>query len=135
MKPYYKRLQEIEQSIKDIPTAVYAYYVYKSGKVETFSDEGLAAKRAKDINGNLEEAVINEEEILQYKNNYRSNVGNIQREFLKELRESYSEFNDATYDLIFNLAYEKGHSCGYDEVAGYVSDFANFASSIIKANK
>jgi hypothetical protein len=36
-------------------------------------------------------------------------------------------------DIVYNMAYDKGHSYGHEEVAMYFSDFVNFALNILKA--
>ena len=52
----------------------------------------------------------------------------------EEVRNEYPEVNDALFSVIYNKAYDRGHSCGYSEVELYIYEYVEFAKDIIKAN-
>ena len=51
------------------------------------------------------------------------------------LRARYADINDATFAIIDDLAYDKGHSAGWDNYISYLDMFADMARNIIAANK
>lgn len=55
--------------------------------------------------------------------------------WMQKLRKEYRHLNDATFNLIYAEAYERGHSCGYSEVRSYLDDYDTLATNIINANR
>lgn len=54
---------------------------------------------------------------------------------MKDYIQSEYQVSAAIADIIFNAAYAEGHSAGYYEVLAYINDFADFAISILNADK
>jgi len=111
---------------------IYGYYAYKKGKsYGPYTD----AKEAKLISSNTECVCVNQNEYDAYMTQFRQVDQEVSKIFHQELREEYSHLNQQTYDLVYNVAYDRGHSAGYDEVANYMIDYADLAEKIIAANK
>lgn len=56
-------------------------------------------------------------------------------EWLNYLRSEYNHVNEETFDVCYSMAYDRGHSYGYNEVQSHLSDYISFAERIIQANK
>lgn len=67
--------------------------------------------------------------------NYHAEKVELENVWRNKLREEYSNLNDTTFNIVYNMAWERGHSSGYSEVRSYMDDLDTFATSIIKANK
>ncbi len=135
MMHYYQELLEIDTQLGAKPEKIYKYYVYFRGGniLETF-DKQEATIAQKDIGGVLESVIDNEQLIKDY-NSYRSSlIEKLDEKWHKELREEYSHFDDAFYDLVYAKAYEDGHSYGYDEIANYMVNYAEFAENILNVS-
>lgn len=51
------------------------------------------------------------------------------------LRSEYNHVNEETFDICYSMAYDRGHSFGYNEVQNHLHDYIDFAEKIIHANK
>jgi hypothetical protein len=57
------------------------------------------------------------------------------QEWYKLHREQYAHINDAQYNVIYSLAWDKGHAYGLSEVELYFSDFYDLCVDYVKAGK
>ena len=53
----------------------------------------------------------------------------------KELRDDYPELTDKQFGIIYDKAYEDGHSAGYDEVGLHFQDLYYFCMKFVKAGE
>lgn len=75
---------------------------------------------------------------VEYENRvqaYRDKKIALEQVWRNKLREEHSNLNDATFELVYAMAYERGHSSGYYEIRNYMDDLDTFATNIIKANQ
>lgn len=113
------------------PERIYSYFAYKDGEAIPCNTPGEAMSLAK----HWDSVIKNKEEISNYWKRQAELENKATEVFYNALQEEYSYIPDAIYSLCYSKAYEDGHSCGYDEVAGYLQDYVEFAESIIKASK
>jgi hypothetical protein len=59
----------------------------------------------------------------------------ITADWLARVRADYPSVNDALFDAAYSLAYERGHSYGYDEVEGHIDEYLTFALKVIEISK
>jgi hypothetical protein len=131
MMSYYKARQEIQDELGNKPEEIAGYYVYKGGNLEaTVYDKAEAKSVAGEIKGVIEPFISNQKEIDEWKAKRKQAMDELTERFHKELREEYSDLSDDIYNLIYNKAYEDGHSYGFDEVANYMIDLAIMARKI-----
>lgn len=120
-----------DSSNNNHPERIYTYYAYKEGVCCSCNTEAAA----KAISRNYEAIITNKEDINTYWKRQAELENKATEVFYNALQEEYSYLPDRVYSLCYSKAYEDGHSCGYDEVAGYLQDYVEFAESIIKASK
>lgn len=84
-------------------------------------------------------AIIEEVGDLTEYNNYWETRKLIEREaqlrWFDYLKTYYNTVNEKTFDLCYDMAYERGHSGSYSEVQNFLSDYIAFALDIIHANR
>lgn len=104
------------------------YRAYKDGEVKTF-DSLIEAKKFSKL---TESFIENNDQVNAYWTKCRLVENQAYNIWKKSLRDEYPEFNDAVFDLVYDQAYDRYHSEGYDEVANGMVDLAEFALSAIK---
>ena len=109
----------------------YEFYAYKDGKAHGPFNNIIEAHK---VSANTERVQKNKKEYEDYQEQYRQIEGRVVDEWFIELREYYKDLNDKTFNVCYNMAYDRGHSAGYDEVASYMNDYYYFAQQIIKSN-
>lgn len=108
----------------------YSYFRYHKGNV-------IATGATRDeIDGKegVVERHFREEDYRPIKNLWNAQQQAFKTQWEKELREEYQRFNDVTYLLLYNQAYDH-RSEGLDEVARVMDDLADLADAILRANK
>jgi len=114
------------------------YYCYQDGVALGPFDSRKQAASAIPDSGKpalIDAVVTNREEIKAFWDDVRASESKAAALFHSELRAEYAELSDELYNLCYSKAYEKGHSAGYDEVAGSLQDLVDFAKSAISASK
>jgi hypothetical protein len=62
-------------------------------------------------------------EIIQALTEYQEEEQRIYKQFKHDIEEEHGVLNHPKADVLWRLAWEHGHSCGYSEVASYWVDF------------
>ena len=95
------------------PAEITKVFAYKVGKVRVFEtlQDALAFSR------NVEEVVANQDEIKAFWDRQRGLEGAAVKVWFDALREEYRDINGSQFNLIYDEAFERGHSDGYDRVA------------------
>jgi hypothetical protein len=95
------------------PAHILKYFAYKAGEVREFE----VMKDALAFSKTVEKVVANQEEI----NAFWDRQCDLERAAAKiwheALREEYIDINGSQFNLIYDDAYDRGHSEGYDRVA------------------
>lgn len=125
--------KEAEQAYKD-SKKVYVYYVYDNGALE-YTCSSFEEADSKKGRGVIQKVWQNQAEYKAIQNKYLA-----EREFsitswYNDLRAEYSNLNDKVFSLVYDYAYDRYHSEGYDAVANGMNDIETFASNIIEASK
>ena len=113
------------------PETVYKYYAYKNGKVHEFATR-LDAQAFSNL---VEQAVANKDEIQAFQDKQTKAEIAAAELWLKELRDDYPELTDKQFGVIYDKAYEDGHSAGYDEVGLHFQDLYYFCMNFVKAGE
>jgi len=129
MQSFSSRLENLVRPEKK-PT--YVLYTYNAGEVLTYRFDSkpnlqtTLSKLQKEWKRAFLYEIVEEpdEEYEQANAEYERIYAAIVTSFLRELRAEYSDIPDMAYAILINEAYDRGHSAGYDEVAGYMSDQA-----------
>lgn len=106
----------------------------QDGQIEIF-DYYQKAKNFAGIHHRVVQFELDKEEYEKQYIAYTENENKIFVLWYTDLRKEYSYLNDRTFDIVYEKAYERGHSAGYDEVANYMINTAEFAEKIMEANK
>jgi hypothetical protein len=125
---YNKARKDIDNLLGKEPKQIVKYFAYGDGKVMGEYDTCHDADLVSDL---VDSVVVNKEEIKTWRAKRDGAYDNLITTFLKELRESYPDISDAMYNLIYDNAYDRGHSAGFDEVALYVQDYYAFMCDIL----
>lgn len=115
--------EQVQEKIK--------YVAYKNGSANHFDDK----KEALACSTLVERLVTNEDDVRKNREELRRLNRAAFDIWYESLREEYSYFSDAVFNLVYDMANERGHSSGYDEVANCMIDVAVFAEKIIAATK
>jgi hypothetical protein len=75
--------------------------------------------------------LIWEVESAEYRNTYSARS----REFVEDLKELFSSLNDDQFDLVYNYAYEQGHSTGYYQVYAKFSALYDLTMAVLDAQR
>jgi hypothetical protein len=94
------------------------YYAYKEGKAFLCDTK----QEAEAISKNIERTIVNEEESKRWNEQNRKVWQEAKNIFLGALREEFRDIPEGAYNIMYNRAYESGHSSGLDEVANYMYD-------------
>ena len=123
MKPfdYYSKLQTLYPNKKDYITI----YVYDKGEVVT---KTRAFEKSKKVlmdeypNAVIQE-VLDEEAYQAHRKEYDDESAKLDQEFQDDLFAEFNVTDNPKRIKCFELAWDKGHAYGYQEVYGYFSDF------------
>ena len=113
------------------PKSIFKYFAYKSGKAHEFE----TMKEALAFSKNVERAMANQDEIDVFRNRQREGEHAAVDLWMKELRDDYPELTDKQFGIIYDKAYEDGHSAGYDEVGLHFQDLYYFCMNFHKAGE
>lgn len=113
------------------PKPIYKYFAYKSGKAHEFTTRQEALAFSK----NVESVLANQDEIDAFCNRQREGERVAADLWMKELRADYPELTDKQFNMIYDKAYEDGHSAGYDEVSLHFQDLYYFCMNFVKAGE
>lgn len=110
---------------------LYIFHAYKNGEVLTTNDEKVAYA----FSSNVEKLIDpfskkNIDDWNEAKNKKESEAYAI---WMASLRDEYSHFSDATFDVCYYKSYEEGHYAGRDEVANHMIDNSQFVERIINS--
>ena len=95
------------------PVKITKYFAYKAGEVGVFETK----KDALVFSKNIEEVLANQDEIKAFWDRQRWLEGAAVEVWYDALREEYRNLNGPQFKLIYEEAFENGHSDGYDQVA------------------
>jgi hypothetical protein len=133
MLNYYTENQKIREALGERPSAIIKFWGYAKGKViDSFDTRKLAEDAGAT---SVESYCVNEPEIKAWDGRYKELISALDEKWRDALREEYSDLPDEVYNLVYNKAYEDGHSYGYDEVANYMIDLADMAVKIMDIAK
>lgn len=114
MISYVEACRQVEYDPTTKPPAnITKYFAYKVGEArefETLKDALVFSKIVEDV-------VVNQDEIKAFWDRRRWLEGAAAKVWFDALREEYSDINGSQFNLIYDEAYERGHSDGYDRVA------------------
>lgn len=132
MKPFNDYLDSVGQ-LKRHPQAVYNWAAYKNGAV-TFHNTRPAAIA---VSNNVEQIETEEskearKEVTEYNRKIEQAAYNA---WWSDFKLEYQDMPKKLFDVLFDEAYDRAHSSGYDSVANKFSDLAYFAERIIDATK
>ena len=113
------------------PQTVYKYYAYKDGKAREFDTR----QEAQAFSNLVEYTVANKDEIHAFQDKQTEGEIAAAELWLKELRADYPELTDKQFGIIYDKAYEDGHSAGYDEVGLHFQDLYYFCMNFVKAGE
>ena len=113
------------------PKPIFKYFAYKAGKAFEFK----TMKEALAFSKNVEKAMANQDEIDVFRNRQREGEASAVDLWMKELRADYPELTDKQFGIIYDKAYEDGHSAGYDEVGLHFQDLYYFCMNFHKAGE
>ena len=119
-----------DRSVKR-PQNVYKYYAYKDGKAYEFATR----QEAHAFSDLVERTVANKDEIQAFQDKQTKGETAAAELWLKELRDDYPELTDKQFGIIYDKAYEDGHSAGYDEVGLHFQDLYYFCMNFVKAGE
>lgn len=111
------------------PQPVYEYFAYKDGKVMTCKDETSAKKFSKMV----EKVIKNKKEIDAYWKTRQELESKATELWYNDLKSEYgNNLTDAQFSIIYNRAYDRGHSDGYDSVADEFDSLYEFFCELQK---
>ena len=113
------------------PKPIFKYFAYKSGKAHEFK----TMKEAHAFSDLVEHTVANKDEIQAFQDKQTKGETAAAELWLKELRDDYPELTDKQFGIIYDKAYEDGHSAGYDEVGLHFQDLYYFCMNFHKAGE
>ena len=111
---------------------IWKYFAYKDGKVIGEFDSEKEAKQFANI---VEKVLINKAEAKQHAEQVSNINSQIYDIWYTALREEYSDLSDDQFNICYDMAYDRGHSCGHDEVANYMIDVHEWAVKLIQTVK
>ena len=103
----------------------YTFYVYDKGVVLWSGPnwEKDKAELKEEYPNALIQEVLDEEAYRAHLKEYNDESAKLHREFRDDLFEDYSVSDNPKRFKCFELAWERGHSSGLEEVDGYFGDF------------
>ena len=123
MKPfdYYSKLQTLYPNKKDYITL----YVYDKGAC-IYSESSLSNTKSnlkEDYPNAVIQEVLDEEGYKAHRKEYHDERNKLHQEFQNDLFEDYGVSDNPKRFKCFDLAWEHGHSSGFEEVYNYFGDF------------
>lgn len=109
----------------------FEWFGYKNGEVKIFDTE----KEAKEWAYTVERFVSNKDEVIQNRKDLADYDTKVHAIWWNSVRSCYSHLPDKVFDILYDEAYDRGHSAGYDEVASYLIDYNNLYARLKKAEK
>ena len=113
------------------PEPIFKYFAYKSGVAKEFDTR----KEAEAFSNNVERVVVNQSERDSFGRKQADSEAAAAELWMKELRTDYPELTDKQFGIIYDKAYEDGHSAGYDEVGLHFQDLYYFCMNFVKAGE
>lgn len=113
------------------PVPIFKYFAYKSGVAKQFD----ARKEAEAFSNNIERVIVNQSERDSFRRKQADGEAAAGELWMKELRADYPELTDKQFSVIYDKAYEDGHSAGYDEVGLHFQDLYYFCMKFIQAGE
>lgn len=116
MKPfdYYSKPQTVYPNKKDYNT----FYVYDKGQVvaKSFGFEKSKRQLMDEYPNAVIQEVLDEDEYKAHQKEYRKEEQKLHEEFVNDLFENFNVTDNPKRQKAFDLAWEKGHSNGLEEV-------------------
>ena len=75
------------------------------------------------------EIIPEKEELASFQAKINACNKAISEKIIEHIRSEY-EFTEPVANIVFDAAYERGHSCGYDEVIHYAREYAEFTEQL-----
>lgn len=119
--------EEIEQAMKAVP--------YPKRPSRPLAGRDMSSTEARKYAYALEAYEMEMEEYQAARTAANEEANRLLYEWCEKLREEYNHLNDATFQLVYQLAYDMGHAYGYPSVRDYTDTYAGLAEKIIQANK
>lgn len=119
--------EEIEQAIKAVP--------YPKRPSRPLAGREMSSTEARKYAYALEAYEMELEEYQASSAAANEETQRLSNEWSAKLREEYNHLNDATFQLVYQLAYDNGHAYGYQSVRDYTDTYADLAEKIIQANE
>ena len=113
------------------PEPIFKYFAYKSGVVKQFDTR----KEAVAFSNIVERVIVNQSELDSFGRKQADIEASAVNLWMKELRDDYPELTDKQFGIIYDKAYEDGHSTGYDEVGLHFQDLYYFCMKFVKAGE
>ena len=113
------------------PEPIFKYFAYKSGVVKQFDTH----KEAVAFSNIVESVIVNQSERDSFGRKQADAEASAVNLWMKELRDDYPELTDKQFGIIYDKAYEDGHSAGYDEVGLHFQDLYYFCMNFHKAGE
>ena len=113
------------------PLPILKYFAYKAGVAKQFDTR----KEAVAFSNFIESVIVNQSERDSFGKNQADGEAAAVELWLKELRADYPELTDKQFGIIYDKAYEDGHSAGYDEVGLHFQDLYYFCMNFVKAGE
>ena len=125
---------EKESGLTDLPPRPERKIIwrgYKNGEVGCFDSE----KEALAFSKLVDQECVNRDEIKAYNDELSARHTRAFKIWFGSLAEEYNYLPTAAFDIIYEYAYDYGHSNGYDAVASKFEDFAGLVYRILKVVK
>ena len=113
------------------PESIFKYFAYKSGVVKQFDTRQEAVA----FSNIVERVTVNQSELDSFGRKQAEIEASAVNLWMKELRDDYPELTDKQFGIIYDKAYEDGHSAGYDEVGLHFQDLYYFCMKFVKAGE
>lgn len=120
---YYETHEQIE-----CPVSVIKYRAYKNGKCTVFDTREEASRHSNLIEWFSDESA----EYKQQLKLYQEQDLDIRSIWHDKVREYFSNLSDGEYKIIYNFAYARDHSDGYDAVFHSMQDLYDMVIDILK---
>lgn len=134
MKSYSKYLADANvPSYSSRPAPKYVWHAYKEGNLVYTSEVSQSDAELHGASKVVEKVLENKDEISAWEENYKDRMQLADSLWIADLREEYSGLNEEIFNMCYDQAWERGHSCGHDEVAGYMSDIVYFVQKVLAA--
>jgi hypothetical protein len=129
MTPHSKILEDLGPQ-PEYPQKTFGFRAYKDGVCREFPDR----KSAEQFSKLVEKFQTNVEYYDSWMAEYSNYHNQVSDRWHSEARAEFDELSDAQYNVLYNKAYEDGHSSGYDEIFSYMEDYATFYSDMVQAS-